>query len=95
MAKPKTTHQVLNYRVIIEPEVVKSQTVYNAYCPTLELADYGDTVEAALKSMRSMMKFHIECLIEEGQLVPQPDHPESFVSMTSIKIPLTAGIQYA
>lgn len=45
--------KVLNYRVIIEPENYSDGSkVYNAYCPTLSVADYGDSVEEALNSLK-------------------------------------------
>jgi predicted RNA binding protein YcfA (HicA-like mRNA interferase family) len=58
--------QVLNYRIIIEPEKQGTRTVYNAYCDTLGLADYGDSIEEALKNIKSLIKFHIERLLEDG-----------------------------
>jgi len=45
--------KVLNYRVIIEPEhYPDGGKVYNAYCPTLGVADYGDSVEEVLGSIK-------------------------------------------
>lgn len=57
--------KVLNYRVIIEPEKMGRKTVYNAYCPTLGVADYGDSVDEVLESIKDGIKLAIECLIEE------------------------------
>jgi len=45
--------KVLNYRVIIEPECYPDGgKVYNAHCPTLGIADYGDSVEEVLESIK-------------------------------------------
>ena len=44
--------QVLNYRIIIEPEKMGRKVVYNAYCDTLGLADYGDSIEELITSTR-------------------------------------------
>ena len=55
--------QVLNYRIIIEPEKMGKKVVYNAYCPILGLADYADSIDQAVKNIRSLMKFHIKCLL--------------------------------
>ncbi len=42
--------KVLNYRVVVEKEnVSKRKYVYNAYCPTLGIADYGNTIDLAIK----------------------------------------------
>lgn len=62
--------KVLNYRVIIEPEKMGRKTVYNAYCPTLGVADYGDTVDDVLESIKDGIKLAIECLIEENKEIP-------------------------
>lgn len=78
--------KVLNYRVIIEPEKMGKKTVYNAYCETLGLADYGNTVEEALKSMRSLIKFHIECLIEEGKEIPHENTDQELITTTKVSI---------
>lgn len=61
---------IFNYRVIIEPEKMGKKTVYNAYCPTLGLADYGDSIDEAIKNIESLIKFHIECLLQDGLEVP-------------------------
>lgn len=44
--------QVLSYRVIIEPEKQGKKTVFNAYCPTLGVADYGNSVDEVLESIK-------------------------------------------
>ncbi len=44
---------------------------FTAEVPTLGIADYGSTVEETLQSVRDMIVFHIECLIEEGEVVPE------------------------
>lgn len=44
---------LFNYRIIIEPEKYKDGSkVYVAYCPTLGISDYGDTVEQVLQSIK-------------------------------------------
>lgn len=46
--------KVLNYRIIIEPdqETGTNKPGFTAYCPTLGIADDGDTVEEALKNIK-------------------------------------------
>lgn len=78
--------QILNYRIIIEPEKMGRKTVYNAYCDTLGLADYGDSVEEAVKNIKSLMKFHIECLLEEGIEVPAENTDEELIMSTKVSI---------
>lgn len=58
---------VLDYRVVIEKEDMDGKTVYNAFCPTLGLSDYGNSIDQAIDRIRKLMKFHIESLAEFGQ----------------------------
>ena len=74
--------KVLNYRIIIEPEKQGKKTVYNAYCPTLGVADYGDSIDEVLKSIKDGIKLALEYLVEEGQEIPV-DTPEKGVVATA------------
>ena len=78
--------KVLNYRIIIEPEKMGRKTVYNAYCNTLGLADYGDSIDEAVKNIKSLIKFHIECLLEDGIEVPTENTEEELVASTKVFI---------
>lgn len=78
--------RILNYRIIIEPEKQGRKTVYNAYCPTLRVADYGDSVEEAIKNIQSLIGFHIECLLEDKVEVPVDDLEKEIVASTKISI---------
>ena len=54
---------VLNYRIIIEPEKYDDGSlVYVAYCPTLGISDYGDTVEKVLTSIKDGIQLAVESL---------------------------------
>lgn len=76
--------QILNYRVIIEPEKVGGKTVYNAYCPSLGVADYGNSVEEVLESIKDGIKLAIECLLEEKKEIPQDNIEEQFITTVRI-----------
>ena len=52
--------QVLSYRIIIEPEKQGKKTVYNAFCPTLGVADYGNSVDEVLQSIKDGIELAIE-----------------------------------
>lgn len=54
--------QILNYRIIIEPEKQGKKIAYNAYCPTLGVTDYGDSIDEVLKSIKDGIELAIECL---------------------------------
>ena len=78
--------KVLNYRIIIEPEKQGKKTVYNAYCQTLGVADYGDSIDEAIKNIKSLIKFHVECLLEEGLEVPQENTTHELIASTTVSI---------
>ena len=75
---------VLNYRVIIEPEKIGKKTVYNAYCPTLGVADYGDSVERVLESIKDGIRLAIDCLLEEKKEVPKDKVNEQLITTVNI-----------
>ncbi len=85
--------QVLNYRIIIEPEKMGRKTVYNAYCPTLGLADFGDSIDESFKNIQSLVKFHIESLLKDGLEVPTENTAEEVITSTKISI-RTLGEDY-
>ena len=78
--------KVLNYRIIIEPEKQGKKIVYNAYAPSLGLADYGDSIDEAIKNIKSLIKFHVECLLEEGLEIPQENTTEEIITSTKVSI---------
>src|SRR3989344_8574360 len=78
--------KILNYRIIIEPEKMGKKTVYNAYCPTLGLADYADSIDQAIKNIESLMKFHIECLLKDGLEVPEENVDQELITSTHVSI---------
>ena len=86
--------QVLNYRIIIEPEKMGKKTVYNAYCPTLGIADYGDSIDEVLASIKDGIELAIEYLKEEGKEIPIDD-PNAIVATAEVKVPVGAKIATA
>lgn len=79
--------KVLNYRVIIEPEKMGKKTVYNAYCPSLGVADYGDTIEEVLKSIKDGLELALECLAEEKKEIPVDDINSQLITSVQVHIP--------
>lgn len=75
---------ILNYRVIIEPEKMGKKTVYNAYCPTLGVVDYADTVEEVLRSIKDGIQLAIECSEEEGKEVQQDNIQEQIITAVHV-----------
>lgn len=82
--------KVLNYRVIIEPEKMGNKTVYNAYCPSLDVADYGDTIEEVLTSIKDGITLAIECLVEEKKDIPVDNIDKQMI--TSVQVSTTHSV---
>lgn len=86
--------QVLSYRIIIEPEKMGKKTVYNAYCPTLGVADYGNSIDEVLKTIKDGIELALEYLKKEGKEIPV-DSPIAMVATTEVKAPAGAKVTLA
>lgn len=84
--------QVLNYRIIIEPEKMGRKVVYNAYCPTLGVVDYGDSIDEVLKSIKDGIELALECMVEDGEEIPVDNIKDQTVTTTEVKIPADAKL---
>lgn len=79
--------KVLNYRIIIEKEKYEDGSpVYSAYCPTLGVADYGDTVEAVLTSIKDGIELMIEALAKDGEEVPTDHIENQIIANTKVEL---------
>lgn len=88
--------KVLNYRIIIEPEKYENgSTVFVAYCPTLGISDYGDSIEGVLKSIKDGIELAIENLAKEKQEVPVDRPEEQIITTTKVTIPSGLKINLA
>ncbi|MBU1085095.1 MAG: type II toxin-antitoxin system HicB family antitoxin [Candidatus Beckwithbacteria bacterium] len=70
--------KVLNYRVIVTPDkqTGTGKAGFTALCPTLGVADDGNTVEQALSNLKKAIQVFVDSLIEDKEPVPvdQPEH---------------------
>lgn len=57
------------YRVVLSQDEETGQVV--ALVPALDIADFGADAQEALKNVQEMIAFHLECLLEEGQIIPE------------------------
>ena len=76
-----------NYNIIINPDhrTGSGEVCYSVMCPTLGLADEGDTIEEAIMNIKSLIAFHISSLAEEGEEAPTGDTEQSLV--TAVRVP--------
>lgn len=80
--------KILNYRIIIEKEQRENGTiVYVAYCPTLGVSDYGDSVEKVLTSIKDGIALAVESLAKEGEDVPLDHIDEQIITSTKVTVP--------
>lgn len=83
------TH-ILDFPVVIEPdtETGTGRAGYSAYCPSLGVADDGDTIDEALANIRKTIEFHLECLRSENETIPQGGHS----IFTSVQVPFSGKL---
>ncbi|OGD86141.1 hypothetical protein A2Z23_03415 [Candidatus Curtissbacteria bacterium RBG_16_39_7] len=79
---------VRNYRIIIKPDSYPDtkKGCYTALCPTLGLADYGNTIDEALKNISALIKFHLECLVDEGKEIPTDNPEKELITTTQVSL---------
>ena len=82
----------MRYLVFFE----QGDTNYSAYVPDLPVCvAVGDTLEETRKEISEAIKFHIECLQEDGEVVPKstsklPNQTPSGVSAEFVNIEVDA-----
>lgn len=88
--------KILNYRIIIQPEKYPGgSTVYTAFCPTLGISDYGDTVERVLESIKDGIELAIGSLVKHGKEVPIDDIEEQIIASAKVSLPQGKRISFA
>jgi len=82
--------KTFNYQIIIYPDKTfgGNKTCFTAYCPALEIADSGETIEEALKNIKSLIKFHLECLKRERFSIPKDSLPNDQL-ITTARVSIT------
>ena len=89
--------KILNYRIIIEPDkrTGSNTSCYSAFCPTLGIADSGDTIEEAIENIKKGIEVWIESLAKDGEVVPTDRIEGSIVTYTAVKAPLRSQFAVA
>ena len=79
--------RVLNYRIIVSPdeETGSDKPGFTAFCPTLGVADDGDTVEEALQNINGAIDAFVESLIEDGEAVPVDSPQSDLITTTQVE----------
>jgi len=88
--------KVLNYRIIIEKEKYEDGSpVYTAFCPTLGVSDYGDSVEEVLKSIKDGIELMIESLAKDGEEVPIDNIENQIIATSKVELPPKLKVSFA
>jgi len=68
----KKIQKVFNYQVIVYSDrtVGSNKPCFTAYCPILEVADSGKTIDEALNNIKNLIRFHLGCLKKEKSPIP-------------------------
>jgi len=86
----KQTKKILDYQVIIYPDetVGSNKPCFTAYCPVLGIADSGKNIEEALENIKSLIKFHLECLKKEKSPIPKgfPSGKEEIITTAKVSV---------
>ena len=61
-----------------------------AEAPSLGIADYGSDHRKSLGRLRTMVSFHLECLVNEGKPIPKEKRQGESVYLR-VKIPVRAS----
>lgn len=93
----KQQKTVLDYRVILrlDKRLGSKKSCYVAFCPTLGLADDGDTPQEALDNIQATIAFHIECLQKERKEIPVDRPSEELVTNTQVTFSPTFYTRFA
>jgi len=89
--------KVLNYRIIIEPELNKKtgKKVYVGICPKLGVSDWGKTVEAAIGNIKEAIECHLESMASHKKDIPCSDTDEYLVTTTEVSLPANIHFGFA
>ncbi len=87
--------QVLTYRIIVEPEKQGKKVVYNAYCPTLGVADYGNSIDEVLESIKDGINLAVKYLVKEGKQVPVDSPENGLIATAQVNAPAGAKLSFA
>ena len=81
--------KVLNYRIIVSPDTQTGtgKAGFTALCPTLGVADDGDTIEKALENVKGAIQIYIDSLVEDEELVSVDQTQQDIVTTTQVTAP--------
>ncbi|MBU0569874.1 type II toxin-antitoxin system HicB family antitoxin [Patescibacteria group bacterium] len=81
--------KVLNYRIIVSPDkqTGTGKVGFTAFCPTLGVADDGDTIEESLENIKEAIQIYVNSLVEDRKSVPVDQPQRDIVTTTQVSAP--------
>lgn len=85
--------KIANYTVIIERQkrMGTNKMCYMAYVPLLGIATDADTIEKVERDIKSLIEFHLESLVAEGEEIPL-ETGETFITRSQVNLPKGASL---
>lgn len=89
---------VKNYRVIIRPDFQvkgkKRKKVYTAFCPTLGVADWGESVEEALEHIKEGIECYLESLVKHNEPIPEESFENEIIASCKVEFKVPKGFVF-
>ncbi len=76
--------KIIGFSVVVFPEAGS----YTSWCPELDVASQGDSIEEAIASLKEAIELHVECLTP-GEL-QEIRHRQGTKLVTTVEIPVPA-----
>ena len=85
--------QIANYTVVIEKQkrIGTNKPCYMGFVPILGIATEADTIEQVEREIKSLMQFHLDSLVEEGEEIPI-EREAAFITRSQVTIPAGAVV---
>ncbi len=80
--------RIANYTVVIEKQkrLGTNKSCYMGLVPILGIATDADTLEQMERDIKSLIQFHVESLVQEGEEIPV-ETGNSFITRSEIILP--------
>ena len=80
--------ELSNYRLIVSPHIQTGtgKKGFTALCPTLGVADDGDTIEEALTNVKGAINAYVKSLAEDKEIIPTDNPVKDFITTTQVEI---------
>lgn len=78
------TKKLLGFSVV----VMRENNSYSSWCPDLDVASQGDSVEEAISNLKEALELHIECL--SGSQIKELTARQASRLITTIELPVGA-----